>query len=68
MKIPAVHIEYEPDLSRRMLVGVVMWPAGAVPQGVSGTVIAAFPAVDILPVGFIFNGIFGNTKFFSVLN
>lgn len=68
MGISAAHIVDQADLISRMLVGVVMGSARAVPQGVPGTVIAAFPAIDILPVGFVFDSSFCDTKFFSVLN
>ena len=68
MRVSAAHIVDQADLITRMLVGVVMGSAGAVPQGVPGTVIAAFPAVDILPVGFVFDSSFGDPKSIRVLN
>lgn len=68
MRISAAHIADEADLIIRMLVGVVMGSAGAVSQGIPGTVIAAFPAVDILPVGFVFYSSFCDPKSFRVLN
>ena len=51
-----------------MLIGMGMRSAGAFAEGVPGAVIASFPAVNVLPVRFIFDGSFGNTKFFSILN
>ena len=51
-----------------MLVGMVMRPGGAVAQGIPGAVVAAQPAVNILPVSFVFDGSFCDTKFFSILN
>ena len=68
MGISAAHIVDQADLIIRMLVWVVMGSAGAVPQGAPGSAIAAFPAVDILPVGFVFDSSFCDTKFFGVLN
>ena len=68
MRVSAAHIVDQADLILRMLVGVVMGSAGAVAQGVPGTVIAAFPSVDILAVGFVFDSSFCDPKSFRVLN
>ena len=68
MRISAAHIEDHLPLSLRMLVWVVERSPGPIPKGVPGTVIASFPAVDILSVGFIFDSGFGNAKFFSVFD
>ena len=68
MRVSAAHIVDQADLRSRMLVGVVMGSAGAVPQGAPGTVIAAFPGGDILPVGFVFGSSFCDPKSFRVLN
>ena len=51
-----------------MLVRVVVRPAGAVTEGLNGTVKAAFPAVDILPVGLIFDSSVGDTIFISIID
>ena len=56
MGISAAHIVDQADLIIRMLVWVVMGSAGAVPQGAPGSAIAAFPAVDILPVQMVADG------------
>lgn len=53
MGISAAHIVDQADIIIRMLVWVVMGSAGAV------------PAVDILPVGFVFDSNFCDTKFFG---
>ena len=63
MGISASYIVDQPDLSSRMLIGVVMGSVRAVPQGVPRTVIAAFPAVDILSVGFVFDSSFCTSNF-----
>ena len=68
MRVSASHIVNELDFRSRMLIWVVMRSSGTVPQRVPGTVIAAFPAVDILPVGFIFDSSFCDPKSLSVLN
>ena len=68
MGISAAHIVDQADLIIRMLVWVVMGSAGAVPQGAPGSAIAAFPAVNILPVGLVLDGSFGNTIFLSILD
>ena len=51
-----------------MLVGMVVGSAGTVTERFNGAVIPAFPAINILPVCFIFNGSFCDTKFFGVFN
>ena len=51
-----------------MLVGMMVRPSGAIAQGVPGAVITAFPAVNILPVGLIFDSCFGDPILFSVTN
>ena len=51
MRVSASHIVYELDFRSRMLIWVMMRSSGAVPQRVPGTVIAAFPAVDIRSAG-----------------
>ena len=49
-----------------MLVGVMVRPSGAVTQGIHGAVKAAFPAVDILPVGLVFDSRLGDAILLSV--
>ena len=68
MRIPAAHIADQLEFLWGMLVGMGMWASGEVTQGVPGAVIAAFPAVDILAVGLVFNGSFGNAKSLSILD
>lgn len=68
MRVAPAHIRDEPDLLRSMLVGVVVRPAGAVTEGLNGTVKAAFPAVDILPVSLISDGGIGDTIFISIFD
>lgn len=51
-----------------MLVRVMVGPSGAVTQGLNGAVKTAFPAVNILPVGFVSDGGLGNPVFVSVVN
>ena len=45
-----------------------MGATGAIPKGVPGAVIAAFPTVDILSVGLIFDSRFGDTKTLSIFD
>ena len=58
--ITASHIGDKLYLLGCMLVGVMVRPSGAFAQGFDGAVKASFPAVDILPVGFIFDSGLGN--------
>lgn len=66
--VASAHIEDEFDFVRGVLVGMMAGPAGEATQGVNGTVKASFPAVNVLPVGFISDGSFGNPIFSSVFN
>lgn len=68
VRVASAHIRDQLDLIRGMLVGMVVRPSGAVAQGLDGAVITAFPTVNILPVGLIFNGSFGNAVFFSIFD
>ncbi len=66
--IPSAHIRDKLDSFRRMLVGMMMGSVGEFMQRLHRAVLAAFPTVNILPVSFILNVSFGNTKFFSISN
>ena len=68
IRITSAHIHDKFDLLRSVLVRMVMRPSGEFAKGLDGVVIASFPAVDVLPVGFVFDGSFGDTKFFSIFN
>lgn len=68
MRVSAAHIADQPKLIRGMLIGMRMGATGAIPKGVPGAVIAAFPTVDILSVGLIFDSRFGDTKFLSIID
>ena len=68
VRIASAHIPYQFTLLRCMRMGVEMRAAGFVSQGISKAVIAAFLRVNVLAIGFVFEGSLGNTKFFSVLN
>lgn len=68
MGIAASHIPNEFDLLRGMLVGMVMRASGTVTERIPGAIIAAFPAINILPVGFILDSGFGDAKFLSVFD
>lgn len=68
MRVSASHSEDHFYLSVSMLVRVVERASRAIPKGIPGTVITAFPAVDIRSVGFIFDSSFGNAKFFSIFD
>lgn len=47
---------------------MVMGSARETAQELNGAVITALPAVDILPVGFVFDGSPGDTIFFSIID
>lgn len=68
MRISAAHIPDQADLVIGMLVGMVMGPAGMILERFDGAVVTPFPAVDILPVGFIFHSSFGDPKFLSIFD
>ena len=66
MGVSAAHIEDQLDFGIGMLVGVVKRAAGTVPQGVPGAVITAFPAIDILSVGLVFDSSLRNAIFICI--
>lgn len=66
IRISPTHIGDESDLFRGMLAGMMVGAPGEASQGFDRAVKAAFPAVDVLPVGFVFNGSVGDTIFFSI--
>ncbi len=66
--VSPVHMHDQFDFIRGMLVRVMVRSSGAVAQGVNRAVITSFLAVNILPVGFVFNGGFGNTVFVRIFN
>lgn len=66
--IAPAHIGNQFALLRSMLSGVMVRPSGEVTEGIDGAVEAAFPAVDILPVSFVFDGSIGDTVFFSIFD
>lgn len=68
MWISSAHISDKLYLGRGMLVRMVVWPAGESAQGLNGAVITPFPAVDVLPVGLVFNGSVSDTIFFSIFD
>lgn len=68
IRIASAHIRNELNLIRSMLIGMMMGPSGEIPQGFNGAIKAALPAVNVLPVGFVFNSGFGNPIFVSIFN
>lgn len=66
--ITAAHVPNQFDFLRGMLIGVVVRPPGAVTQGFNGAVIAAFPTIDVLSVGLVFDRSLSDAIFFSILN
>ena len=62
IRVSSAHIHDELDLIPGMLVGMRVRFSGTVTQGLNRAVITAFPTVNILPVGFIFNGSFGDSN------
>ena len=68
IRIAPAHIGDEFPLIRGMLVGMTVRSSGTIAQRVSGAVITAFPAVNILPVGLIFDSGFGDPILLSVTN
>ena len=68
MRIASVHIGYELDFLRSVLVRVMMWSSGTIPEGFDSAIIAPSPSVNILTVGFIFYGSFRAPILFNVFN
>ena len=68
IRIAPAHMGDEFPLIGGMLVGMMVRPSGAIAQRVPGAVITAFPAVNILPVGLIFDSGFGDPILFSITN
>lgn len=68
IRIAPAHIRDQLNLSGSMLVRVMVRSSGAVAQGFNGAVVASFPAVDVLPVGLVFDSGFGDPVFVSIFN
>ena len=68
MGIAPSHMGDELDFFRSMLVRMMMGTPGAVAKGFQRAVIAAFPAVNILSIGFVLNSSLRDTMLFSVAN
>ena len=68
MRVAPAHIPDELDFLGSMLVGMEVGTPGMVSQRIPGAIIAVFPAINILAVGFILSGSLGNAIFFSVAN
>lgn len=68
IRIAPAHMGDEFPLIGSMLVGMMVRPSGAIAQRVPGAAITAFPAVNILPVGLIFDSGFGDPILFSITN
>lgn len=66
VRVSAAHPGDESDLIRGMLIGMMVRAPGTIAQGIPGAVITAFPAVDVLAIGFVLLSSFGNAIFFSV--
>ena len=68
IRITSAQIRNELDFGRRMMVGVMVRTLGELTMGRNGTIESAFPAIDILSVGLIFDSNLGNTMFFSIID
>ena len=68
IRIASAHIHDKFDFLRSVLVWVVVGTSGTISKRVPRAVISAFPAVNILSVGFVFDSSFGDTIFFSIFN
>ena len=67
-RIPSAHIGNEFYLFWGMLIRMGVRSSGAVAQRVNRTIITAQPAIDMLAIGFVFDGSLDNAIFVSVLN
>lgn len=68
IRIPSAHVVNELNFIESMLVWMMVRSAETVTQRLDRVVIATFPAVNVLPVGFVFDSSFGNTTFLGVFN
>lgn len=68
MRIAPAHVGDKLELLWRMLSGVMERPSGTITQGLNRAIKTAFPAVDVLSIGFVLNGSVSNPKFVSVSN
>ena len=68
IRVTPAHIVDELNLLGSMLVRMVMWSSGVFTQRFDRAVEAAFPAVDILAVGFVFDGRLCDSLFFIIFN
>lgn len=68
IRIASAHIHNQLEFLGRMLVGMVVGTPGAIPKGFDRAVKATLPAIDILPVGFVFDSSVGNPVFLSIVN
>lgn len=68
MRISAAHIRDELELLRSVLVGMAVRTARTAAQRIQGTVIAIFPAIDVLPVYAIPDCSLGDSVFLSIMN
>ena len=66
MWISSAHIPDELDLLGSVLIRMRVRPSGTVAEGFYRTVKTAFPAVNILTVGFVLDSSFRHAIFFSV--
>ena len=68
IRISSAHVMDKFDFSRSMLIRMMVRSAGTITQGFDRTVIATFPAINVLSVSFIFDSSFCDTKFFCIFN
>lgn len=68
MSITSTHIRDELYFRRGMLIRMMVRSSGAVTKKLQGAIKASFPAVNILSVGFVFDGIPRDAMFFSVID
>lgn len=68
MRVSAAQPGDKSDLIGGMLLGMMVRPPGTIPKGIPGAIIAAFPTINILSVGFILDSGFGDAKFVSVFD
>ena len=68
MGISASHIADQLKLLVSMLIRMMMGPTGTIAKRVPGAIIAVFPAIDVLTIGFVLTSSFSDTMLFSVTN
>ena len=65
MGISAPHIADQPSSWSVCWPGMMMGPTGTIAKRVHATILAVFPAIDVLTIGFVLTSSFSDTMLFQ---